>query len=88
MDPSTLTTHVPPPPPAPPLAQPPVAFTGTYFSLNTAVDPKAQVPGLMVATARALKMHGGAARSGEDGIDKATKVPYDAIQCQSHLVPL
>jgi hypothetical protein len=40
--------------PTPPLAQPPVAFTGTYFSLNTAVDPKAQVPGLMVATARAL----------------------------------
>lgn len=40
--------------PTPPLAQPPVAFAGTYFSLNTAVDPKAQVPGLMVATARAL----------------------------------
>jgi hypothetical protein len=40
--------------PTPPLAQPPAAFTGTYFSLNTAVDPAAQVPGLMVATARAL----------------------------------
>jgi hypothetical protein len=40
--------------PTPPLAQPPVAFAGTYFSLNTAVDPSARVPGLMVATARAL----------------------------------
>ena len=40
--------------PTPPLADPPVAFTGTYFSLNTAVDPAAGVPGLMVATARAL----------------------------------
>jgi Acetyltransferase (GNAT) domain len=40
--------------PTPPLADPPAAFTATYFSLNTAVDPAAQVPGLMVATARAL----------------------------------
>jgi hypothetical protein len=40
--------------PTPPPADPPVAFTGTYFSLNTAVDPAARVPGLMVATARAL----------------------------------
>lgn len=40
--------------PTPPAADPPVAFTGTYFSLNTAVDPAAGVPGLMVATARAL----------------------------------
>jgi hypothetical protein len=40
--------------PMPPLAEPPVAFAGTYFSLNTAVDPTAHVPGLMVATARAL----------------------------------
>jgi hypothetical protein len=40
--------------PTPPLAEPPVAFRGTYFSLNTAVDPTAQVPGLMVATSRAL----------------------------------
>ncbi len=40
--------------PTPPLAESPVAFTGTYFSLNTAVDPAARVPGLMVATARAL----------------------------------
>jgi hypothetical protein len=40
--------------PTPPLVDPPVAFTGTYFSLNTAVDPRAAIPGLMVATARAL----------------------------------
>jgi hypothetical protein len=40
--------------PTPPLADPPVALAGTYFSLNTAVDPGAGVPGLMVATARAL----------------------------------
>jgi hypothetical protein len=40
--------------PTPPLAEPPVPFAGTYFSLNTAVDPAARVPGLMVATARAL----------------------------------
>lgn len=40
--------------PTPPLAEPPAAFAGTYFSLNTAVDPSARVPGLMVATARAL----------------------------------
>jgi hypothetical protein len=40
--------------PTPPLADPPVRFVGTYFSLNTAVDPEAGVPGLMVATARAL----------------------------------
>jgi hypothetical protein len=40
--------------PTPPLADPPVAFAGTYFSANTAVDTAASVPGLMVATARAL----------------------------------
>jgi hypothetical protein len=40
--------------PLPPLAESPVAFGGTYFSLNTAVDPASRVPGLMVATARAL----------------------------------
>jgi hypothetical protein len=40
--------------PTPPLADPPMAFQATYFSLNTAVDPAAQVPGLMVATGRAL----------------------------------
>lgn len=40
--------------PMPPLAEPPVEFAGTYFSLNTAVDPQARVPGLMVATGRAL----------------------------------
>jgi hypothetical protein len=40
--------------PTPPLADPPVPFSGTYFSINTAVDPAARVPGLMVATARLL----------------------------------
>jgi hypothetical protein len=40
--------------PTRPLAEPPVPLVGTYFSLNTAVDPTAGVPGLMVATARAL----------------------------------
>jgi hypothetical protein len=40
--------------PTPPLADPPTAFTAVYFSLNTAVDPSAGIPGLMVATARAL----------------------------------
>jgi hypothetical protein len=40
--------------PTPPLADPPAAFSGTYFPLNTAVAPEARVPGLMVATARAL----------------------------------
>jgi len=40
--------------PTPPLAEPPAEFAGTYFSLNTAVDPEAKVPGLMVVTARAL----------------------------------
>jgi hypothetical protein len=40
--------------PTPPLADPPIPFVGTYFSFNTAVDPEARVPGLMVATARAL----------------------------------
>ena len=40
--------------PTPPLAELQVGFTGTYFSLNTAVDPAARVPGLMVATGRAL----------------------------------
>lgn len=40
--------------PTPPLAEPPAPFAATYFSLNTAVDPRAGVPGLMVVTARAL----------------------------------
>lgn len=40
--------------PTPPLSDPPVEFSATYFSLNTAVDPTTRVPGLMVATARAL----------------------------------
>ena len=40
--------------PTPPLAEPPAPFAATYFSLNTAVDPQARVPGLMVVTARAL----------------------------------
>jgi hypothetical protein len=40
--------------PTPPLAEPPGAFVGTYFALNTAVDPAARIPGLMMATARAL----------------------------------
>jgi hypothetical protein len=40
--------------PTPPLADSPVPFSATYFALNTAVDPAAQVPGLMVATARTL----------------------------------
>jgi hypothetical protein len=40
--------------PTPPLAEFAVEFAGTYFSLNTAVDPAARVPGLMVATGRAL----------------------------------
>lgn len=40
--------------PTPAPADPPAGFVGTYFSLNTAVDPAAGVPGLMVATARAL----------------------------------
>ena len=40
--------------PTPPLAESPVGFARAYFSLNTAVDHKARVPGLMVATARAL----------------------------------
>jgi hypothetical protein len=37
-----------------PLAEPPVELAGTYLSLNVAADPAAQVPGLMVATTRAL----------------------------------
>jgi hypothetical protein len=40
--------------PTPPLAEPPASFVGTYFAVNTAVDPAAPVPGLMVATARKL----------------------------------
>jgi hypothetical protein len=39
--------------PTPPLAES-LGFVATYFSLNTAVDPTARVPGLMVATARSL----------------------------------
>ncbi len=40
--------------PMPPLAEPPADFARTYFPLNTSVDPAARIPGLMVATARAL----------------------------------
>ena len=40
--------------PMPRPVEAPVAFTGTYLSLNVAADPTAQVPGLMVATTRAL----------------------------------
>jgi hypothetical protein len=40
--------------PVPPLAESPAAFAGTYLSLNVAADPRACVPGLMVATTRAL----------------------------------
>jgi hypothetical protein len=40
-----------------PLAEPPVEFAGTYLSLNVAADPAARVPGLMVATTRALYRH-------------------------------
>jgi hypothetical protein len=40
--------------PAPPLADPPMALARTYLSLNVAADPSATVPGLMVATTRAL----------------------------------
>jgi hypothetical protein len=40
--------------PAPPLADPPVSVASTYLSLNVAADPTARVPGLMVATTRAL----------------------------------
>jgi hypothetical protein len=43
--------------PAPPLAEPPVAVASTYLSLNVAADPAARVPGLMVATTRALFRH-------------------------------
>ena len=37
-----------------PLLDPPIAVAGTYLSLNVAADPSARVPGLMVATTRAL----------------------------------
>jgi len=40
-----------------PLAEPPVEFAGTYLSLNVAADPAARVPGLMIATTRALYRH-------------------------------
>jgi hypothetical protein len=40
--------------PTPSLAEPPAAIAGTYLSLNVAADPAAAVPGLMVATTRAL----------------------------------
>jgi len=40
--------------PTPPLAEPPVPVASTYLSLNVAADPAARVPGLMVATTRAL----------------------------------
>jgi hypothetical protein len=40
--------------PMPPLAEPPVTLARNYLSLNVAADPAAGVPGLMVATTRAL----------------------------------
>jgi hypothetical protein len=40
-----------------PLAEPPAEFAGTYLSLNVAADPAARVPGLMIATTRALYRH-------------------------------
>jgi hypothetical protein len=40
--------------PLPPLLDPPMSFVGTYLSFNVAADPAAAVPGLMVATTRAL----------------------------------
>jgi len=40
--------------PLPPLLDSPVSFVGTYLSFNVAADPTAAVPGLMVATTRAL----------------------------------
>lgn len=43
--------------PMPPLAEPPPGVAGTYLSLNVAADPAARVPGLMVATTRALYRH-------------------------------
>jgi hypothetical protein len=43
--------------PTPPLAEPPGEFASTYLSLNVAADPVARVPGLMVATTRALYRH-------------------------------
>jgi hypothetical protein len=43
--------------PTPPLADSPAAVAATYLSLNVAADPRARVPGLMVATTRALYRH-------------------------------
>ncbi|MGH7515123.1 MAG: hypothetical protein ACREOQ_19635 [Gemmatimonadales bacterium] len=43
--------------PTPPPVESPVAFAGTYLSLNVAADPTARIPGLMVATTRALFRH-------------------------------
>ena len=43
--------------PTPRLDDPRFAGVPTWFALNTAVDPAAPVPGLMVATARALFRH-------------------------------
>jgi hypothetical protein len=40
--------------PLPPLLDSPLSFGGTYLSFNVAADPTAAVPGLMVATTRAL----------------------------------
>lgn len=40
--------------PMPPLADAPVTLAGTYLSLNVVADPAATVPGLMIATTRAL----------------------------------
>jgi hypothetical protein len=43
--------------PMPPLAEPPVPVAASYLSLNVVADPTATVPGLMVATTRALYRH-------------------------------
>ena len=43
--------------PMPPLEDPRYRGLATFYSLNTAVHPDARVPGLMVATARALFRH-------------------------------
>ena len=40
--------------PTPALAEPVVPLAGTYLSLNVVADPTATVPGLMIATTRAL----------------------------------
>jgi hypothetical protein len=43
--------------PVPPLDDPRFERVPTFFALNTAVDPAARVPGLMIATARLLLRH-------------------------------